>query len=185
MIPKILTSTISNVQWDKSNLWDVSFVDEAPKPPFDKWLPVIDIEFAHRGVNNVSVGSTNLEIPGNIQYPNLNISFVDDENNTFMSWLLKWQRKIASYDGIHVKAYKDICRTIFIKKLDSELKIVNTIYAHVYPTGQINYQGSSDGTASVYSLSFVVMGHKIIPEDSIDPFVGVGSGIGGGGGGSW
>ena len=146
------------VQWDKSNLWDIT-IDDMPTSPFTGWIPVNDVQLGFFGVSGESIGSTGLEIPYTRTVPTFNLSYYDDEELTITKFFTDWLKSMVSDDGYDVMLLEDAQKKITIQKLNSVLdEATQTWIFNAYPTGNIEYHGDSDGSLSVYSLTFTVSG---------------------------
>jgi len=152
--------TVENVrskQWDKSNLWDIYIVgiDFSTK----NWIPANDIEYTFHGIENGTVGETNVNFAKGHVKPTLTMSYMDDENLTMTHALREWQEHIVSKDGIYVKPiYADgVLKQMVLSKLNHKKEVVTNINAYIYPTGTISYHGDSDGSTPIYTVTFEVV----------------------------
>ena len=150
----VTVETLREVQWDKSNLWDIT-IDGSPAE-FNGWVPINDIQMGFFGVANEQAGSSGLEFPATRTVPTFNLSYYDDEQLSMTQWFATWLNQTVSLNGYRVAHLEDIQRTFVVTKLNSMRQPIFTWTFQAFPTGNIEYHGDSDGSLSIYTLTFTV-----------------------------
>lgn len=148
--------SVRSIQWDKSNLWDVT-IDGIKNP--NGWFPANDLELGFHGLTEGTYGA--LSYAQGTTFPLLTMSYMDDEKLSVTLALKSWMSEIVSSNSLIVQPPEKAKKAIIIKKLNSMRSVIKefTIYAH--PTGQITYHGDSDGSTPIYSLQFTIIGSDL------------------------
>ena len=151
---------LRKIQWDKSNIWDVQIEDFK----FDDgvlFFPGNDLEVTFFGVENESFGETGIEAPKKRSLPNVTLSFIDSENLTTLKYFTDWQRNLVSSDGYEVTPMNKAYRILIVTKLNSMKQPLYKWVLRVFPTGNLQYHGDSDGSVPLYSVNFTVVGGNL------------------------
>ena len=160
--------SLRDIQWDKSNLWEISIEDNT----FLGFVPSNDISMGFFGIGTEQVGSSAIEFPATRTVPTFNLSYYDDEDLTQTKFFTEWLRSMVSLDSYRVELLENAHKLITISKLNSKRQIIWEWVFHAFPTGNIEYHGDSDGSLPIYTLNFIVsagsMKWKAVPTvDSI------------------
>ena len=152
---------IRSVEWGRSFLWDVRFVQpDVPPDPFDTWFPAIDIE-EHVGViesHTIEAYNTSIKIPRKTGPKELRLTFLDDVNHTLFNWLDEWINEKILNDGLNVAPLSEAVRKIHVSKLDTKRReIAQSIYL-VYPDNPLLFTGNSSSDLLSYSIGFQIVG---------------------------
>ena len=160
----VTVETLRQIQWDKSNLWDITI----PGSPadFHAWIPINDLQMGFFGVTAEQAGSSGLEFPATRTVPTFNLSYYDNENLSMTHWFSKWLKQTVSLDGYRVAHLESIQRDIIVTKLNSMREPIYTWSFKAFPTGNIEYHGDSDGSLSIYTLTFTVSAGELIWKDN-------------------
>ncbi len=151
-MPIINVETLRTIQWDKSNLWEISIEDST----FDGWIPSNDITMGFFGIGTVPVGDSGLEIPATRTIPTFNLSYYDVEDLRMTKFFTEWLHTTSSLDGYRYMLMENVHKQFIISKLNSKREIIYTWMFKAYPTGAIEYHGDSDGSLPIYTLNFTV-----------------------------
>ena len=167
---------LRKVEWSKSYLWDVLLDGSnngspSPPAPFDDWFPAVDIteNSANLDSHIQEAYMTILKFPLKSNTRSINLTFVDDINNTLYNYFKTWiNRDILNLNSrnFHVSVLEDAARIIHIQKLGADRQLLTgqlTSYL-VYPEGSLNFTGSSESTLHTYQVELVVVGE--IPNSS-------------------
>lgn len=166
------------VQWGSSHLWDLCFPGYGntgrPPAPFDKWFPATDVREMIYNVKNMDIqaGISSYSVPLGTDSGDIAITFVDDENQTLLTWMRDWCNDILTTTSKTGKVYprlktiSEICRIIVIEKLNTYHEVVRTNAYLVYPKDSLYFEGKSTADAVSYQVTFVVAG--TIPLDKVD-----------------
>lgn len=154
----LLTVTeLQFVQWDKSNLWDINLDGKSGVK-----CPAIQVELGFLGGESTTLGDTALSYPKTTVYPTLTITYLDNEWLDFTTYLRDWYKKISKTDNFNITPISDCVKPCIISKLNSMKIPLDTWVLQIYPTGQVTYQGDSDGGMTpTYTVEFVVAGGEI------------------------
>jgi hypothetical protein len=184
---------LRSVEWAKKHLWALKFIEgnDNPPAPFDQFFPAIDVEVGEASLDSFSfdLGDNSFKIPQKSTVREMRITFIDDENLTIFNWIKNWIRIDLLNNGKYISAINDDhprvsgqgnvkpVRQVQVTKLKSSRfpsifppsnfnsrQIVNT-YA-VYPEGVLEFSGSSESGAQIYTVSFVIVEERVPFEAS-------------------
>jgi len=156
-LAKININNLRSVNWDKGNLWEIKFPEIESIFGF---VPVNDVEINFGSAEVSDYDGTPYEFLSGRTKPNLTISFIDNVNLDFLSFLKDWLDEIAPKDLNYVYAINDAKKLIIIKKIDQENKELRTYSFYVIPNSDIIYHGESDGNIPQYTISFSIISSK-------------------------
>ena len=150
------------IEWGKTHLWDVNFINEDIPAPFDKFFPAIDIQEPLASLQTFPVGlaQTDLSIPQKSSLHKLNMTFPDDESGTLSSWMQEWINTIilGNEQGF-VATIEESVKQLMVVKLKSNREQAKTpVTYYVYPEGELLFAGNSESGAVMYTMSFDVAG---------------------------
>lgn len=151
---KVLKTDIEklrSVNWDKGNLWEISFPEIEDKFGF---VPVNDVEINFGAISFEAFSDTYFEYPTGRTTQSLSLSFLDNVNLDFLMFLKDWKDKVVPKNLDYVYAINDAKKLIIINKLDQEKNKLLTFSCYVIPNSDITYHGESDGNIPQYTITF-------------------------------
>ena len=152
-----------DLQWDKSNLWDISieglnFHSWPTMYPVGTGMPANDIQLNFFGVLMESIGNTGLSIPYGSSWPTLSLSFIDDEQLTVFDFFKSWMYSMApTIDGYRATLLNETSKSIVVSKLNHQQKVERAWTFRAFPTGGIEYHGDSSGDIKIYTINFNIV----------------------------
>jgi len=152
----VTISELRKIQWDKSNLWEIK-IDGFDFKNVD-FFPANDTELTFFGIENGQIQSTGLEFVKTRTIPNVTLSYIDDETMSVTKFFTDWQREMVSMDGYDVLPLDECHKTLIITKVNSLNEKLYKWILNVYPTGNLQFHGESDGSLPFYSVNFTVVG---------------------------
>jgi hypothetical protein len=152
--------------WSKNHLWDIRFDDPAPPAPFDEWFPATDVRI-NKSALEVYTGMspyTNFQLPQNSSLFDMSVTFLDVIDYTLEKYFSEWvNSNMFVNDGKNINYITEIARKVTVARLgnkrSSEIKDINGYL--VFPFGNIDYEGKSDGAVNTYSVNFVIVGGAV------------------------
>jgi len=156
-LAKININHLRHIDWDKGNLWEIKF------PELENifgFVPVNDVEINFGTVEVSDFEGMPYEYISGRTKPNLTISFLDNVNIDFLSFIKDWVDEIAPKDLNYVYAINDAKKLIIINKIDNSGKLLKSFSFYVVPNSDLIYHGESDGNIPQYTLSLSIISTK-------------------------
>ncbi len=152
---KITLHRMRSIQWDASNKWE--FELDGLENLFGGFTSATTLELGFFGVTNESLGSSNIEYISGRTLPTLTISYVDSEDLKVTRFITEWMASCVSQDGYEVALVEDASKKFTVHKLKSTGKSVYKWIGKVIPSGNIIYNGDTDGSVPNYQVTFSVV----------------------------
>ncbi len=159
----ITLQSLTKFQWDKSNLWDVTIAGMNFHAFPTQSFASTTVELDFFGVTLESIGNTGLSMAYGSSWPTFNLTFVDDEELTTLSFFKDWIFGMATLDGYASQVLSVAKKTVTLTKHKHDLTNARTWTFDVIPSGAIQYQGESDGAIKQYTINFNVVGGDLEP----------------------
>ena len=149
-----------NVDFERGYLWDIRFDDTQIPSPFNKFFPAVDVEEPFGILNSYSfeAGGTSIQVPQSTNGLELKITFYDESRHILLYWLKNWMSSISGVD--FVLPLENCVRMAIISRLDLNRESIpgQTHTYWVYPTGEVQFHGTSTSELNNYIVNFVVAG---------------------------
>jgi hypothetical protein len=98
-------------------------------------------------------------LPKALDYPDMSMTLLDDDDRTIKKFLREWYEKVFPSSGGN--AYlSDIVKVIEISPLTAQNEVVETESYIVYPTGSCANSLTSDASNLSYSVYFKIVGYS-------------------------
>ena len=155
-------SQISSKEWSRSDKWDVRFKTGDGPEGFTDWLPATDLTVPIGNISSFDFasGHRTLAIPKALDYPDITMTLIDDENRSIKKFLRKWARDTFPNDN-GVKYLTDIVKTLEVAPLTLQNEVVEHEKYIVFLNGSMaSVYGSTEGTMS-YPISLKIVGIDI------------------------
>ena len=170
-------STIRSVEYDKSYLWAIDFVNSfTPPRPFDTFFPAseVTISMANLNTKTFSFGQSELEYPANESPREVTITFYDSQDQVLLRYFKDWMQLDIKNNGQFMSGLLDNhqavatdsfgnarrvwpSRQIRLIHLDA-YRTENSIYSYtIFPKGSIDFLGSQASEATEYSITFTIV----------------------------
>lgn len=166
-------SDIQQVDWGKTNLWDIKFsklltgttYTESLPPPFDDWFPAISVNEPVFNLSDetFSTSVADFVIPKRITSTSMTIQFYDAEDCRLRQWFERWaitagfRRGYEGSGGLVVSPMAQFVMNLKVMRLGPDLKEGFTKEYLVYPSGTLIYQGNSQSDAVQFSVNLSVV----------------------------
>lgn len=147
---------LRKVEWARSWNWDIQFEDPSVPEPFKNWFPATEVE---EGIFNLELfqitgGFGTFEIPKSWTALSLQITFVDSAFLVLEHWLKEWVQQTIFGSGIHVACLENSVKKVNIAKLTAKGDLVRLNSYLVFPTGPLNFSGSSSADVVSHQVEF-------------------------------
>lgn len=151
---------VNSKEWARSDKWDVRFRTGQGPESYTDWLPATNVRTPIYNISSYDFnsGHRTFGLPKALDYPDISMTLLDDENRTIKKYLREWcEYMFPSSGGIRYLA--DVARVLEITQLTAQNERVETESYIVFPTGSLASDLSSDPTILSYSVSFKVVGY--------------------------
>jgi hypothetical protein len=152
------------IDWGARYLWDLRFpsvqgVVGAPAP-FDSWFPAVDVtvDAAVLESHTFEIGDTKMAIPLATSNRTIQLSFHDSDTGVLFQWLEAWMNDTVRRVNRTVATVKEAARMVQLIKMDRQHRQLSTHSYWVVPDGKLAYNGSSEGAAHLYTVTFHIVG---------------------------
>lgn len=154
---------IRDVQWLTSIQWDV-LIEGVPSP-FDKWFPATDINVSDISAEHHSVDVTHAsyDIPKAGGRGTLTLTCLDDQFRTLYNWYFERNNEIYSSPS-GVLPLESSLVNINVVYLNTKKETLKHLQYSCLPDGNLNWNGDSNIAISTISLTFKIMGIKVITD---------------------
>jgi len=165
---------LAKVSWGRGWLWDCKIgagtaispasIVPAPKHPFDTWFPAVEVRenLATLVSKEVEAYIATYKIPQSTSSFSIELTFLDDANETLVGWLTDWINNIILGGGEYLLPLEEVVAPLYIAKLNPDRSLLDIEHAvsgyMVYPEGEIYYQGESEGGQHRYQVTFISVG---------------------------
>lgn len=162
-------NTLRAVNWSRSYLWDIVFLGSTsrntspdwrygPDAPFDTWFPATEVEElrANLQVFDFHPPVRSMSIPKGSDVQRLSISFVDDVNSTLERWMEDWVNGQILNRGAGISPVEECLRSCIVYRIDPMHEPLYGWRYHVYPTGELPWQGRSESATNDYKIDFII-----------------------------
>ncbi len=149
---------LRQVDWARSWHWDIQFPN-APEP-FSKWFPASAIEENLAAVSEYSFeGSySSYDVPQKSSAFTLNVTFYDSSMLVLHNWFTDWINVRILGNGNYIACLENAVEPVNIVKLAPNDTLISLKKYLVFPTGSLNYPGSSSPEIISNSIEFKVAG---------------------------
>jgi len=154
---KVTLASLRTINWGASYSWEVVF--EGAPAPFNTFFPAVNITFPVYKLDEVSWNFAQgaLVLPQNEGVRGIQLSFLDEEKEPLVSWLVEWVKSITK-DGC--VAYMDgsgIQRKISIVKVLKNDVFDKPREYKVVPRGELSWVGSQASTARQFTQGLIIL----------------------------
>ncbi|EJF07113.1 hypothetical protein ThvES_00008180 [Thiovulum sp. ES] len=163
-------SQIRDVRWGSEHTWDIQFLNAPPlSAREDGNLDIfpatsVEIEYSADSLYTIEYPLGSFEIPKSQSFPNISITFIDDELGTIYLWFKDWLDQIYAEDGVATIGEEGVLREVFIFKLNSLKEILHTEKYVVYPIQRLSDKLSSNAKSKEFTVNLNVIG-KVFYKD--------------------
>lgn len=152
--------SIRRIDWARSWHWDIQFPD-APEP-FKKWFPAIDVDENLGTVDeyNFTAGFSSYNVPKSSQGFTLSVTFPDNSELVLENWFSDWINKEIFKSGrggaTYIATVASCSKEVKIAKLAPANRLISLNTYLVFPTGNLNYRGSSSAEIHSNTVEFKI-----------------------------
>ena len=153
---------VRSVVWGRSYLWNVEMVDQKPPSPFDKFLPVVDVEEPVYGIDDhpVDTPTFTMSVPKSETAEQLTLTMFDDIHHTMEAYFSEWINQKVTNKKAGLTALSSCVRRIIVQRLDEKRDVTKSATYLVYPNGSLNFHGDSESSGVQHTIQFVVVGQE-------------------------
>lgn len=155
-------SQISGKDWSRSDKWDVRFKTGDGPEGYTDWLPATDLTIPIANITSFDFasGHRTLTIPKALDYPDITMTLIDDENRTIKKFLRQWAMETFPNDS-GVKYLTDIVKTLEVMPLTLQNEVVEHERYIVFLHGSLASVYSSTDSVMSYPISLKIVGVDI------------------------
>lgn len=157
-------SDVNTKEWARSDKWDVRFRTGQNPEGYNStdggWLPAINVTTPIYNISSYdwSSGHRTFSMPKALDYPDITMTLLDDENRTIKKYLREWFESMFPESG-GIQYLSDVVRILDITQLTGQNTAVETESYIVFPVGSAaSVLGSESGILS-YNVNFKVAGY--------------------------
>lgn len=147
---------LRNIEWSRSWTWDIQFEAAGIPEPFSTWFPATEVEEGLFNLEGFQItgGFGTFEVPKSWSMLSLSITFVDSAYLVLEHWLDEWVNTTIFGGGSYVACLEDSLKKVNVAKLDNKREMVSLNSYLVFPTGPLNFSGSSSADISSHQVEF-------------------------------
>lgn len=150
---------LRQVNYARSYLWDVKFVN-GPPGPFGSWFPATDMSEPIYSIESMPFDTpvANLSVPKQSNILQLKFTCFDDIDHSLENWMREWTLSIIPERYKYVNYLSDSVKDVIVAKFHPDGSGVKQRSYTVYPEDSLNFEGNSASEALLLPLTFVVAG---------------------------
>ncbi len=151
---------VNNKDFGRSDKWDVRFRTGQGPDGYTDWLPATAVRTPIYNVSSYDFnsGHRSFGLPKALDYPEISMTLLDDEDRTIKKYLRKWVKDIFPESG-GVKYLVNAVRVLEITQLTAQNEAVETESYIVFPSGSMSSDLNSEAGILSYSVTFKVVGY--------------------------
>ncbi len=146
------------INWAKSNKWDVRFRENDMPDPFKSFFPAVSVvePVFNLEDHSFNIGHASLDMIKGFKQPTLKIDFYDNHDCVLEKYFEAWVNNSILGDLRFVKPIESCLKTVEVYRYnDFGSKVWNTSY-RVCPKGELVSDNKSDGEFRIFSVEFII-----------------------------
>lgn len=157
----VLTLTqVNSKEWARQDKWDVRFRTGQGPDGFTNWLPATNLTTPVFNISSFdwSSGHRTFSLPKALDYPDISMTLLDDENRSIKKFLREWFEAAFPESG-GIQYLSEIVKVLEVTQLNAQNEEVETESYIVFPTGSVASAFSSEAGVMQYPVNFKVVGY--------------------------
>lgn len=153
------------VDWGSQHLFDVRFSDPGLEE-FTEWFPAAEVTenvFALEN-NEWTFYMSTYPVPMRSSNFTLDITFLDSVRHTVHDWATDWVNRQILNNGQYISTLEDSVKLVELVRVDAAHDIVRSAAYWVFPTGNLDWQGSAAPETVSNQLQFIIAGTASIEK---------------------
>lgn len=157
-------SDVNTKEWGRQDKWDVRFRTGQGPDGYgggeSGWLPATNVTTPIYNISSYdwSSGHRSFSLPKALDYPDITMTLLDDEDRTIKKYLRDWFETMFPESG-GIKYLSDVVRILDVTQLTAQNKEVETESYVVFPVGSVASILSSESGVLSYNVNFKVVGY--------------------------
>ena len=157
-------SQLNSKEWARSDKWDVRFRSGQGPNGFGSgtsgWLPATDLSTPVFNISSFdwSSGHRTFAIPKALDYADISMTLLDDEQRNIKKFLKEWCEKAFPETG-GIQYLSEVVKVLDVTQLNAQNEAVEMESYIVFPTGSVASVLNSSSSILSYPVSFKVAGY--------------------------
>ena len=154
-------SDVNTKDWAHQDKWDVRIKTGEGLEGYTNWIPATSVTSPIFNISSFdwSSGHRTFSLPKALDYPNISMTLIDDEDRTVKRFLRTWCETAFPESG-GIQYLSEIIKTLEIVQLTEQNIEVEIESYIVFPVGSTASALTSDPGVLSYNVEFKIAGYK-------------------------